>query len=226
MSSPETVHKQINDALGYLVEVGLADDQNYAFLRELAVNRTEVTFPGGEHVSVALKDRSYKEIYDHLVQARAYNARMLDGALIQMMYLFGHGTLQRHRLAFFSAPHLDEFQNNPDIYLEDEVYADVVARNIVPFPLRFDYDVRDDVCRALVHPRSHLTLGQYENCRIPVSAPLTPVRFMDFILRNFYHTAFSKYAEGLPRSRVAFESSISCSEERVIHVRIPQEVGA
>ena len=48
----------------------------------------EVTFPQAEHVSIALKDRSYDEIYTHLVQERAYNARMPDGAVIQMMYVF------------------------------------------------------------------------------------------------------------------------------------------
>ena len=62
---------------------------------------------------------------------------MLDGALIQMTYEFSDKKLRRHRLAFFPSPHLEEFQNNPDIYLDDEIYADVVAKNIVSFPVRF-----------------------------------------------------------------------------------------
>jgi hypothetical protein len=57
---------------------------------------------------------------------------------------------------------LEEFQNNPDVYLEDELYADVIAKCNVPF--------------------SYLTLGHYENCRIPVTAPLTPHWSIDFIL--------------------------------------------
>ena len=102
----------------------------------------EVTFEGAYHVSIAMRDIAYAEIYQHLVQAGAYSAKMFDGALVQMMYKFSNGNLQSHRLAFFPSPHLEEFQNNPDIYIEDEVYADVIARNIVPFPLRFDYDAR------------------------------------------------------------------------------------
>lgn len=140
---------------------------------------------------------AYDEIYQHLREVRAFNVKMLDGALMQMMYLFADGVVRRHRLAFFPAPHLEEFQNNQEIYLDDEIDADVVARNVVPFPVRFDYDARVDR-RDAAHPLSHLTLGQYRNCRIPVSAPVTPSRFVDFILRNFYHTAFIRYADRLP----------------------------
>lgn len=219
--TPKEIKKQVDGIVGYLVEVGLAGDQNFAFQREVAGGCVEVTFPQAEHVSIALKDRSYTEIYEHLVQERAYNAKMPDGALVQMMYVFVGGMLQRHRLAFFPAPHLEEFQNYPEIYLEDEIYADVVARNIVPFPVRFDYDARDGIYQELVHPKSHLTLGQYENCRIPVTAPMTPYWFIDFILRNFYHTAFDRYADKLPPCRDSFGESILPAERGVVHVAIP-----
>ncbi|NOT54902.1 MAG: DUF2290 domain-containing protein [Deltaproteobacteria bacterium] len=184
----------------------------------------EIIFPRAEHVSIAIKDRAYSEIYEHLTQERAYSVKMPDGALIQMMYVFEGSVLERHRLAFFPAPHLEEFQNNPEIYLEDEIYADVIARSIVPFPLRFDYDARADVYKEVEHPRSHLSLGQYENCRIPVTSPLTPSRFIDFILRNFYHTAFRRYADQLPAFSDAFSESIVRAERNVVHVQIP--VGA
>ncbi len=220
MPSPSQTERQINELIGHLVEIGLADNQRFAFQKTVDGNLHQVTFEGSEHVQFALRNRSYDEIYQHLVEERAYNVKMLDGALIQMMYIFADGTLQRHRLAFFSAPHLENFQNDPAIYLEDELYADVVARNIVPFPLRFDYGALDDD-RELVHPQSHLTLGQYENCRIPVTAPMTPFWFIDFILRNFYHTAFEKYAERLPRPSNNFDQSILPEEQAIVHVAIP-----
>ena len=172
-------------------------------------------------MSVALRNLPYDEIYNELIQKRAYNLKLLDGGLIQMMYAFGNRTLTKHRLAFFSSPHIDEFQNNPEIYLEDEIYADVVARNIVAFPIRFDYDAGDDTHQELVHPKSHLTLGQYQNCRIPVTAPLTPEHFMDFILRNFYHTAFTQFADKSPNFSSSFADSILQSERGVIHMTIP-----
>lgn len=214
----DQIREQINKLVGYLVEIGLADDQAFAFQRSMSNNRIQVTFEGSEHVSIALRNRAYDESYQHLVQARAYNVKMLDGALIQMMYEFSGESLQRHRLAFFPAPHLEEFQNNPDIYLEDAIYADMVARYIVPFPVRFDYNVRNSRRQTLAHPMSHLTLGQYKNCRIPVTAPVTPFWFIDFILRNFYHP---EWAERLPNRGDSFDRSILPSEQGVVHVVIP-----
>jgi hypothetical protein len=219
MPTADQIKKQIDSIIRHLVEVGLASDQNFAIQRDSTGGRVEITFPQARHVSVAMKDRAYTEIYQHLASERAYSVRMPDGALIQMMYRFEGKDVERHRLAFFPAPHLDEFQNNPEIYLEDEIYADVIARNIVPFPLRFDYDA--SVHQEVDHAKSHLTLGQYEHCRIPVSAPLTPFWFIDFILRNFYHTAFRKYADQLPKLSDVFEESIAPSERRVIYVQIP-----
>ena len=219
--TPHQIERQLNELVGYLVETGLADNQSFAFRRLGRGKLVQVTFNKAEHVSVALKDRSYSEIYRILVQEGAYNVKMLDGALIQMMYVFDDETLRGHRLAFFPAPHLEEFQNNPDIYQDDEIYADVIARNIVPFPLRFDYDAGDNRQRELEHPKSHLSLGQYEHCRIPVTSPLTPFWFIDFILRNFYHTAFSRYADKLPVQGGSFAESILPAERTVVHVAVP-----
>ena len=220
MLSPSQIKRQINDLITYLVKIGLADDQHFAFQRSGRNNLVQITFGGAEHVSVVLRNRPYDEMYRQLVQERAYNVRMLDGALVQMQYAFAAGTLQCHRLAFFPSPHLEEFQNNPDIYQDDEIYADVVARNIVPFPVRFDYDGQNGP-QELAHPKSHLTLGQDENCRIPVTAPITPFRFIDFILRNFYHTAFVRQAEGLPTQTDSFAESIRPVERRIVHMVAP-----
>ena len=218
MTTPNQIVDHINELITYLVTISLADDQCFAFQRSDR-DIVQVTFAGAEHVSIALRDRSYREIYQHLKQDRAYNVKMLDGALIQMMYAFANGTLQRHRLAFFPAPHLEEFQNNPDIYQDDEIYADVIAKNIVPFPVRFDYDAGHD--QELVHPKSHLTLGQYEHCRIPVTAPMTPFWFIDFILRNFYHTASVRYTDRLPVQGGSFAKSILPAERDVVHMVVP-----
>ena len=218
MSTPNHVEEQINKLLSPLVENSLIDDLNVAFQRTARNGHKVITFPGAEHIQEALRNKPYKEIYQRLAQKRAYNAKMLDGALLQMMYRFDGDTLQRHRLAFFSAPHLEEFQNNPDINLENEIYADVATKNIVPFPLRFDYDIRD---QGSTHPKSHLSLGQYKNCRIPVSAPLTPFWFVNFILRNFYHTASSQYVADLPARGQGFPESINSKEQDTIHVIVP-----
>lgn len=85
MPTSEEIQKQINKIIGYLVEVGLSSDQNFAFLRQLSSDRIEITFPRAEHVSIAIKDRAYPDLYEHLARERAYSAKMPDGALIQIM---------------------------------------------------------------------------------------------------------------------------------------------
>jgi len=76
--------------------------------------------------------------------------------------------------------------------------------------------------KELEHPKSHLSLGQYENCQIPVSAPLTPACFMGFILRNFYNTAFINYSDRLHRSSWWFDDTIHLAEECVVYIKIPK----
>lgn len=221
MLTPQAVCQQIKTLVGYLVEVGLSSDQNDAFVRSLRGNMTEVTFPGAENVSVALKDRNYGEIYAQLESTRAYIAKLPDGALILMRYSYRDGELLQHSLGFYPSPSLEEFQNNPEIYLEEAVFADVVARNIVPFPIRFDFDCRYSVVKPVTHPKSHLTLGQYENCRIPVSRALSPSVFVTFILRHFYNTAFVEYSERVPKLAGCFSNSIFPQETSMVHVVVP-----
>ena len=224
MSTPKAVLEQINKLVADLVDIGLSQDQNFVFQRQISSTSIEVTFPQSEHLSAIFKNRMYSEVYDILSSERALVIKLPDGALIQMQYLFNNDVLEKHRLAFFPSPHLEEFQNNPEVYLEDEVYADIVSKSIVPFPMRFDYDCRGEVWKELEHPKSHFSLGQYENCRIPVSAPLTPACFIDFILRNFYNTAFNHYAERLSKTNWCFDDSILATEQGVIYLKIPKRI--
>ncbi|MBM4066165.1 MAG: DUF2290 domain-containing protein [Planctomycetes bacterium] len=222
MTTLRDTRNQINKLVEALIEFGLSIDQNFPFERHAPAGLVEITFPASERISVAFKDASYVEIYKCLVAERAFLVRLLDGAIIQMMYIFKGEKLERHRLAFFPSPDLEEFQNNPEIYLQDEIYADIIAKNIVPFPFRFDFDTRKETHEELVHPKSHLTLGQYKNCRIPVTAPVTPFWFIDFILRNFYNTAFNRFTDSLPQFKNLFDDSVLPSERAIVHVSIPK----
>ena len=217
--TPSRTLSQINDLIRHLVEVGLADDQQFAFQRRTDV--VEVTFANAKHVSDALGGVPYAQVYDDFVRKRVFNVRFPDGALIQMMYTFTGGSLQQHRLAFLPAPQLEPYERDPDSYEEDHIHADIVGRNVLPLPLRFDYDSRDGRHKDLAHPRSHLTLGEYTNCRIPVSAPLAPHRFVDFVLRNFYHTRHRDFTSQLPQFSGAFAVSITDAESNVLHVKVP-----
>jgi hypothetical protein len=203
-----------------IIQVGLCDDQNFPTIINKPENSKEIC-TGKIRTNVFLKNISYTDMYNVLLKQRFYNLKMLDGALITMYYLFVNGEIHSHRLTFFPSPNLEEFQNDPDIYMLDEIYADVVDKRIVPFPLRFDYD-DSPVAQSVQHPISHMTLGQYKNCRIPVSAAITPSVFIDFIIRNFYNTAFSNCSERIRHYSEQFTHTISDEEKRLVYISLPQ----
>jgi len=205
-------YNQISDITSNLVGANLSTQQNYPSEKNGVIYVSDKV-----NLSLALKDIPYDEIYKLLDEEKNYNIKMIDGALLQFMYTFDGDNLKKYRLAFFPSPNLEEFQNNPEIYEDDEIYADVLMKNIVPTPIRFDYDPDNHI--NLTHPMSHLTIGQYKNCRIPICAPITPNAFIDFILRNFYNTAHRQFCDTLNFDMtVKFDSSITEDEKKVLHL--------
>lgn len=184
--SPRQVFDAIGDLTVSLVRDGLADDQERP---RVVGDWTDAAITTMKAVDASvLKNVSYEDLYADQLRRRAFNVRLLDGALLQMSYDFVGGNLQRHRLAFLPSPTLLDFQTNPDLYMEEVLFADVVGWQAVTVPLRIDFDARPNVPTGPRHPAAHLTLGQYRHCRIPVTAPVTPGVFVDFVIRHFYRT--------------------------------------
>lgn len=218
MISPKETLQQITDLTTALVGLSLSNDQNFPSTHGNPATEFEITVSNAASMSVALKNVPYADIYAEMDRARCFNIKMLDGALVSLRYRFRNGEVCDHSLSYFPSPHLDIFQNDPEVYLLDEIYADVVARNIVPFPIRFDFSDDAEKFVDVHHPYSHLTLGQYENCRIPVCSPLGPLSFGGFVLRNFYNTAFRKYSDEIPTSALFFAQTITANEQTIPHL--------
>lgn len=219
---PGTIYTQIKRILLRLAEMGLSDDQQIPIRRNRRGGVAEITFGNAELVSRAMRKRPYREIYKEFVQHRVFSAKLLDGALVQMAYAFDESHLAKHRLAFLSSPYLMPFREDRMRYIDDERYAHILSRIIDPVSIRFDYDRSDSRHQEVWHPKSHLTIGNYEGCRVPVSSPLTPFAFMQFVFRSFYSTPDNDFASGLPNPRAAFPRSISQKEEAILHVVVPQ----
>src|SRR3546814_272631 len=113
----------------------------------------DVSFSGSEHVSIALSGLEYADIYYELAEKRSFNMRLIDGALLQMMYRIQGGELRQHRLAFYPSPSLLPFRDHPDQYMRDELFIEIVQRKIIPFPLRFDFDTREGIHADISHPK-------------------------------------------------------------------------
>ena len=216
--TPQKTLKQICALTESLVELSLSNEQNFPSTHGNPNASFEITVSNAESMSIALKNVSYRIIYEELEKSRCFNFKMLDGALISLRYRFQTRAICEHSLSYFPSPDLEHFQNDPELYLEDEIYADIIAKNIVPFPIRLDFS--NDVTKFIDvhHPYSHLTLGQYQNCRIPVCSPLSQLAFVGFVLRNFYNTAFKKYSDKIPASRFVFPNTITKNEQKIPHL--------
>ena len=127
------VYEQIKKITSTLISLGLCSAQNFPSRRS-----GEIAYTGMNDISIAMKNIAYEEIYKMLDFNKNYNIKMLDGALIQMLYCYEGTVLTSHRLAFFPSPNLESYQNEPDLYEDDEIYADILNKNIVTFPIRFD----------------------------------------------------------------------------------------
>ncbi|MEV7663515.1 DUF2290 domain-containing protein [Paenarthrobacter sp. NPDC089316] len=173
--------------------------------------------------SAALENIPYDELYQGLDTKQAFLIKLIDGGLMQFDYCFDqHGRrLEKHRLAYLPAPHLDPYMSLENDYWEGRAFLEVVGHQVVPVPLRVDYDSRPDVAVSVIHPAAHLTLGQYKHCRIPISSPMLPMAFAVFIGTHFYSqpgaSGFSSLGSSIPGE---FADSITEEEMLMTHIRV------
>ena len=218
MIRAEDIFREVEMVTEELIKISFADKFNFPIIRNDRGVKS-ILWAKSSSISISLKNIPYNEIYDVLNEDQEYNIKLPDGALLQMLYRFDGEGLHSHRLAMFSSPYLEKYQNQPESYEEDELYAEILNKNIVSFPIRFDY-FREEIDSDIEHPFSHATLGQYENCRIPVYGPLTPIKFTKFILRNFYYTPFQNLELDNLASDLRTDDTIRYHEKMKIHFNL------
>ncbi len=216
------VTQEIRQLIWELVGVSLCVRQHEPALRVAAGGVEVVAISGDVSLSNGMgRGERYADSWQRMAEGDAFHLKMIDGALVQMLYTFIGGTLVKHRLAFFPRPRQHSFDNEPEFYELDELFADIVGEGLVHVPVRFDFTRDDPANCAIDHPVSHLSLGQYPNCRIPVSAPLSPRTFMGFVLRSFYFRAYREAAAAIQLETHSFPRTLVPEEAATHHVSVP-----
>lgn len=174
-----------------------------------------------KNLSFSLKNTKYHHLYRECLSKGDYNFVLLDGALIQMKYRFYKEEIHEHILSFypspFSQPGQNDFENFETDFIGEEDF-DYQDEKIICTPLRFDFNIDDKIFKDTDHPKTHFTIGDYKSCRIPIYAPLTPNRFMKFILRNFYFEKFTdNYSDNFFKCDLKTPGTISINEKSQIH---------
>lgn len=184
------VRAQLAAVLTRTIETGVSVQQNFPSVSDFGTGKLLGANLGS--TSIALRNVPYGDVYRELERNEQYHIKLPDGGLLIFQYTFDAGeSLLKHRLAFFPSPTLPTVEEAPELYEHDQLYGDILVQRIVRFPVRFDFDPVN--YKPGFHPHSHLTLGQFDNCRIPVTRPVGPNTFLQFVLRNFYHLLYKRH---------------------------------
>lgn len=176
-----------------------------------------------QNLSFSLKNEKYHTLYKECLRAGDYNLVMIDGAILQMRYRFYKEIVTEHVLIYLPNPYVEKFQEDLPGYMAEyfsghDLFSEVANEEIICCPMRFDFNCEKKFWRDVDHPYSHLTIGNYKHCRIPVTSPISPNRFMKFILRNFYHEMFKQFlSDGFFTCPLKFADTISEKEKNQLH---------
>lgn len=215
--TPEATAQQIRDIINALMVASLVNHQKYPVCRKTG-QQTAVMIEGSPDLSASMKNMPYEDVYKNLREAGSYHLQMIDGALLQLLYSFDRNKLVSHRLAYFPSPLLESYDEAAEFYNYEPLFADIFSTITIRAPIRFDYSSSDEEYVDVDHPRSHLTIGQNKGCRIPVNSPLTPLRFIRFILRSFYSPAYVDFNFDVRAMETGYPESISLNERKILHV--------
>ena len=185
-------YKSISHITEKLIEKGFAVSYNFP-----SNTHNTISWSGEKNLTHVLKGQPYKDVYYQCLNQGDYNFKLLDHALIQIYYQFDGSSIASHRLAYLPHPEFENLQQNPEDFEElhygNNLFSEMSDKIIITTPMRFEYDIDIDKHVEFDHPKAHLTLGNYKNCRIPINKPISPNKFMLFILRSFYLDRFNEH---------------------------------
>lgn len=152
----------------------------------------EITHENKSNESNILYDRHLpiETIMDILLENKEYNLLLYDRSIIKYQFTIKNGKICKERLIFIKKHNYlwtkDEI-NKKDI---DDFGTDWFQEEIsIPIVIRIDYD--DENYEDIVHPITHMTLSNYEECRIPMMGAVTLYNFINFILNFFYNDSLN-----------------------------------
>ncbi|MGE6601499.1 DUF2290 domain-containing protein [Lysinibacillus fusiformis] len=216
MYGANQIKDEIDDIITQLISCGLCIKQNFTSIKDVGKNKV-VSWGETKDLSIVMKNIDYEDIYNTLEKDNNYTLKLIDGSLVQMMYKFNRNhEIVSHRLGFFPCITLQPLEDDHELYSRFDLYADIMKNNTLPTIFRFDFDEDSKLHIELDHAKSHVTFGQFESCRIPSSGPMSPKKFIDFVVRNFYHTAMKDFDLNF-NCKNNFERTITENETNVIH---------
>ena len=95
MLKPRDIYSQVTALTIGVIKSGLCDAQNFPSMITLPHNITEIGVANKDY-SIFLKSITYKEMYQAALEKKIYNIKMIDGALLTLLYRFSNDERQEN----------------------------------------------------------------------------------------------------------------------------------
>ena len=151
-----------------------------------------ITRENKENESNILFDKqiSIDDIMKELLYQREYNILFYDRSIIQYEFLIENGKIKKERLIFIKKHnYLWSKEEISEKELHDIELDWFQEENGIPTIIRIDYDTEN--FEDVLHPITHMTLSNYDECRIPMMGAMSLYNFINFVLNFFYNESLS-----------------------------------
>lgn len=185
----------------------------------------------------------YREIYKIARDTQSYNLLLnSDGSFFQFGYQKDQeGKISDLRYAYFEAPFeqisYEDFLLQSDLTIEEcgaefyEEYTQYITEAELKSsvtPIRYDYS--EEQYTELLHPASHIHIGQLNQIRLPLSFVMTPLNFVAFVIRHIYWHKWkvfmgnasirTKYLDAYNSVIAVNRNAFSHTEEKDIYLKL------
>lgn len=219
MTLRKTINKQIRSLTQHLIETSFAIRYNYP-----KWNNHSLVWERYSNAAFVNKDEPYQDMYNSVISTSDFNILLLDYGILQFKYSFKRDQLLSHVLHYLPNPNLkisfsEDGEEFEELYYDGTTFfADMYKGTSLPIPVRFDYS-QDHT--DLDHAKCHATIGGYRRCRIPISQPVSPNKFVQFILRNFYFDRYKTHLnDKVFHCETKLDLTISNLERSVVHFNL------
>ena len=208
----KNILRDIEQTLTELRSKELWRDERSPSQKPTSGNKMEISFSGKNDKSSIVYDNhiTSSDMIDTLVKNHQYNILFYDKGFIQAEFIVDGNKVIKERLVFmkkhnkiWDAEEIQDFESN-DIDWFSEAFG-------VPIMLRIDHDPDEHVDGD--HAATHLTLSNYESCRIPMKGIVSFSEFVRFVLFHFYNIKLD-----LPVWRFDDSDTITELEKKMIHM--------
>ncbi len=123
--------------------------------------------------------QDYKKIWYVHYKNKSYHFRLIDQSLLRFLFM-------EDRLSFeyIHCPYKIKKNFVIDEFSDEEFLRDEELIEIIPTPIRYDYN--PETFSPISHPIGHIHIGLQNSIRIATNFILNPISFLLFCLRQMY----------------------------------------